>query len=300
MLCSCGRVLLAEGDADKKAIADLTRQANEQSGVIAELTRAKVAQLRAELKAEQAFAKALKSARADIVDSLDNALTLINPSSLAQLSNDELTDLILNAGLGNAIDVFIDQQDKIRDSIEATLNTVEPTFNYQSIAPQVDALQIQSSTAVFDDIIIPMYQKSIRESLRDIALEIPATVALSNLQMRMKKSEGSALTEVRTKISQYGRGVTAVAAKAAGLNNYLYTGPKDGITRPFCRQLINLVVSERQMSRLNNGQGLNVITSGGGYNCRHSWSPVSEGFIKAAKLKRATDDDINEANKDAK
>ena len=52
--------------------------------------------------------------------------------------------------------------------------------------------------------------------------------------------------------------------------------------------------------KLNNKQGLPVKTGGGGYNCRHSWSPVSEGFIKAAGLDRATTKDISKANTGAK
>jgi len=45
---------------------------------------------------------------------------------------------------------------------------------------------------------------------------------------------------------------------------------------------------------------LPVKTGGGGYNCRHSWSPVSEGFLKAAGLDRATTKDISKANAGAK
>ncbi len=94
--------------------------------------------------------------------------------------------------------------------------------------------------------------------------------------------------------------MTATAGVAAGLKNHLYTGPIDGITRPFCRELVNKVVTDKQLNRLNNNQGLSVITSGGGYNCRHSWSPISNGFVKAAKLDRATPADINRANSKAK
>ena len=55
-------------------------------------------------------------------------------------------------------------------------------------------------------------------------------------------------------------------------------------------------VIENQMKRLRNGQGLPVKTACGGYNCRHSWTPVTEGFIKAANLKRAKGADITKAN----
>jgi len=305
MDCSCGRPMIIglsekRDDADRKAIDDLTRQAKSQSGAIAELTKSKIEQLRAEVAAERAFASALKKSRTEVISELKKALIRIDPTTLASMSNDQLTDLILQSGLAGAIDTFIDQQDKIRDSIGGALNAVDPTFNFDSIAPQIDTLQIQNTNAVFDEIIIPSYQTSIRESLRNIAMEVPIASAMSNLQIRLSKSEGSALTEVRTKISQYGRGVTAVAATAAGLKYNLYTGPRDGITRPFCRELIDLVVSDQQMRRLNNDQGLAVVTSGGGYNCRHSWSPVTEGFIKAAKLTKASNADITKANAKAK
>jgi len=36
------------------------------------------------------------------------------------------------------------------------------------------------------------------------------------------------------------------------------------------------------------------LTSGGGYNCRHSWSPVSKGFIKVMDLTVATDSEIKD------
>jgi len=301
MLCLCGRQIgLSETDADRKAVADLSKQANEQTGAIAELTKARVEQLKAEITAERAFERALKTARGEIIEALENALTVIDPTNLSSMTNDQLTDLILQAGLGNAIDVFIEQQDLISASIKVTLEAVDPAFKFDSILPQIDALQIQSSNAVFDEIIIPIYQKAIRESLRDLTIEVPVQSALSNLQTRMKKSEGSALTEVKTKLSQYGRSINAVASKAAGIKNYLYTGPRDGITRNFCKALINLVVNDQQMKQLNNNQGLNVITSGGGYNCRHSWSPVTEGFITAAKLNRAKKSDIVKANTGAK
>lgn len=303
MLCSCGRPIvvgLSENDADKKAVADLSKQANEQSGPVAELTKARVEQLRAEIAAERAFEQALRKSRGEIVEALENALSIVDPSNLANMTNDQLTDLILQAGLGGAIDVFIEQQDKITSSIKRTFETVDSSFQFNSILPQIDNLQIQSSNAVFDEIVIPIYQKSIRESLRDMTLEIPVQTAISELQTKMKKKEGAALTEVKTEISKYGRRINAVAATAAGLKNFLYTGPRDGVTRNFCRALVNLVVNDQQMKQLNNNQGLNVITSGGGYNCRHSWSPVSEGFIKAAKLNRAKKADIVKANTGAK
>ena len=43
-----------------------------------------------------------------------------------------------------------------------------------------------------------------------------------------------------------------------------------------------------------------VLTRGGGYNCRHSWSPVSEELIESADLDRGTEADVRKANERAR
>ena len=304
MLCSCGQpipTLLAEKeDADKLAVEDLTRQAKSQSGALATLTRARRDQLKAEISAERAFATTLRKARAQLLETVETAIQATNPLTLLNLSDEQLLEFILQGGLGLAVDEFIEQQEQIRLAAEKAMRAVQPNFGFDSMGPQLDTIQATTAQSVFDEVILPSFKTSINDSIRDLIVEVPPSIVMSNLEARLKRSEGRQLTEVKTKISQYGRGITAVAAEAAGLNNYLYTGPRDGITRPFCRALIDLVVSEKQMRRLNNGQGLSVMTSGGGYNCRHSWSPVTEGFIEAAQLTKAKQSDILKANRGAK
>ena len=301
MFCQCGRsVLLAEEDADLKAIDDLNNQSKSSSGVIADLLKTRVEQLKAEVSAERSFKTGLQRSRREIIDLIRTSLTTVSPQALMNLSDEQLLDLMLQGGLGQSIDQFIGDQDDIAESIKSMMSVIEPSFNFNSINSSVDAISLQNANAVFDEIIIPSYRKNIRQALRDINFGTTVDTALSNLQLKMKQSEGAMLTEVRTKISQYGRSISAIAGTGAGLKNYLYTGPRDGVTRKFCSELVNKVVSESQMKRLNNNQGLSVVTSGGGYNCRHSWSPVSEGFIKASKLDRATNADIKNANEGAR
>ena len=302
MTCQCGAVphLLAENDADEEAIADLTRQAKSQSGPLATLTRARRDQLKAEVSAERAFAKALTKARAQLLETVGAAVQAANPLTLLNLNDEQLLEFILQGGLGLAVDEFIEQQDAIREAAERAMKAVQPDFGFNQITPQLDSIQATAAASVFDDVILPDFKRSINESLRDLLVDVPSNIVMSNLEQKLKRSEGRQLTEVKTRISQYGRGVTAAAAEAADMSYYLYTGPMDGITRPFCKQLINLVVSKAQMKRLNNQQGLTVLTSGGGYNCRHSWSPVTLGFIEAADLTKAKGTDITKANSAAR
>jgi hypothetical protein len=302
MTCSCGQpLLLAEKeDADKLAIDDLTRQAKSLKGPMSTLIRARRDQLKAEVSAERTFASTLRKAREQLLETVGVAIQASNPLSLLNLNDEQLLEFILQGGLGLAVDEFIEQQEAIREAAEKAMRAVQPSFGFDSISSQLDSIQATTAQSVFDDVILPSFKTSISQSLRDLLADVPTNIVMSNLEARLKRSEGTQLTEVKTQISQYGRSITAVAAEAAGLDHYLYTGPKDGITRPFCRALIDLVVNSRQMSRLNNGQGLSVKTSGGGYNCRHSWSPVTEGFIEAAQLTKAKQADITKANSGAK
>lgn len=286
-------------DADQLAIDDLSRQVKGERGPVASLIRARRDQLRAEVEAERGFTLALKRARKQIVDLLTMQSVSNDPQLLMSFTDEQILDLILRGGLGLAVDDFIEATTRIRASVEKSLEVIGVDLSPEAI-PQLDLIQAQAASAVFEDVIAPSFTKAVKTSLRSMTLSIPMEIIKSDLERQLEKAEGRQLTEIKTQISEYGRSVTAVAAAAADLNYYLYTGPRDGITRPFCRALINLVVDETQMSKLNNNQGRPVKIACGGYNCRHSWSPVTESFIKAANLERAKASDINDANTGAK
>ena len=299
MRCECGRSvnLLAEGDsADKVAVADLTAQAKEQAGARATLTMAKVEELRAEIKAGEVMARAMGQSRRSLLDTLEAALSISSPEFLLGLPREALADFILQAGFGLTIDDFIEQSDRVAAAALEAIQVLEPTATTASVQAQLDSFRVAAVDAVFQDVIIPDTTKAVREALQGMTLGVSLSASMGRLSDQMQRSEGRQLTELRTKIASYGRQVTAAVGEAAGLNLYLYTGPRDGITRQFCKPLINKVVDDAQMARLNNGQGLPVKLSGGGYNCRHSWSPVSQGFVDAANLTRATAADITKAN----
>ncbi|MGA1717635.1 MAG: hypothetical protein ACO38Q_02390 [Aquiluna sp.] len=302
MRCECGRTvqLLAEGDsADKVAVTDLTAQAKEQSGDRAALTMAKVEELRAEIKAAEVMARAMGQSRKSLLDTLEAALSISSPEFLLGLPREALADFILQAGFGLTIDDFIEQSDRVAAAALEAIQVLEPTATTASVQAQLDSFRVAAVDAVFQDVIIPDTTKAVREALQGMTLGVSLTASMGRLSDQMQRSEGRQLTELRTKIASYGRQVTAAVGESAGLDLYLYTGPRDGITRQFCKPLINKVVDDKQMAALNNGQGLPVKLSGGGYNCRHSWSPVSQGFVDAANLTRATAADIAKANQGA-
>lgn len=68
-----------------------------------------------------------------------------------------------------------------------------------------------------------------------------------------------------------------------GAVKYLYTGPDDKLTRPFCRAHVDRSLTRSQIDTMNNGQLPNVWLTAGGWNCRHQWVPE----IKANQMRQA-------------
>lgn len=86
-------------------------------------------------------------------------------------------------------------------------------------------------------------------------------------------------TELTTAVQGFSRAVTAGKAKDLGFELFIYIGPNDDVTRDFCEGVLAKdppIYTSSEIDSMNNGQGLPVITYGGGYNCRHQWRPISE------------------------
>jgi hypothetical protein len=95
--------------------------------------------------------------------------------------------------------------------------------------------------------------------------------------------EWHAGTYVRTMNMRAGRAMVAGQAKEAGLTWYVYIGPADSKTRPFCLDYVGTALDEQEIESLDNGQTGNVLIDGGGYNCRHQWNPVSDALGKSIR-----------------
>ena len=121
----------------------------------------------------------------------------------------------------------------------------------------------------------------------------------SEVQRITGNARGQAITIGNTILAQAQRQVVIASAGPGQADDetvYVYQGPDDGVTRSFCSELIGLAFTERQIRRLDNGQGLPVMTNGGGWNCRHSWSPMPSSAVRAGGYRFADDSDISRAN----
>lgn len=102
---------------------------------------------------------------------------------------------------------------------------------------------------------------------------------------------GNLETELNTSLQAFSRTMTANKAEELGFELFVYLGPDDSVTRDFCDECLKgkapgvkprsvAIYTRDEIARMNNGQDLDVMTHGGGYNCRHQWRPIDEEEAK--------------------
>ena len=305
MFCtSCGgshhTTLKEDEKGDEIAISDLTSQAKRAPKSLRGLLIARRDQIKAEAKAVASMRKALGVANQALIDAIERAyFTGVSPA-LLDISQEELASFILENGLGVALEGFTSSQGEILDAVLRVIRESDPTFTLEAL-PSIVSIQDRTIKAVFEDVLIPDTSKALKFALSNLIYTDDKDSTIDALSQQLKRATGRQLTEVRTNLGIMGRQVTADAGEAVGLNLFYYSGPLDGLTRAFCVPLVDKVLSKTQINKLNNRSGLgSPLRSGGGYNCRHSFSPVSQGLVTASGMKRAKSSDIQKANDGAK
>jgi inhibitor of KinA sporulation pathway (predicted exonuclease) len=288
-------VTLAEKNADQEAIDDLKKQVqSEANPKMKTLLKSRLDILKKEVEVAKEFEKQLAKSTKKLQEAVTRLMKQGRGDILLNMSPLELKNFLISEGLGDSIAYFEQSQLDIVQLTNEAMKAIDPNFISGDI--NIISSTIQRTVAsVFDDSVIPDLTKAIKNTVNS-ALVIGSTKApLDALASEFLKSVGRNTTQARLKIAEFGRSTQAINAESAGLDLFLYVGPKDGITRPFCRKLVGKVLSKSQINRLNNGQGAGpVLTTGGGYNCRHSWAPISKGFVQVMDLKQTNDDEIKD------
>lgn len=292
---------LAESDGDERALADLASQIREANTARQrDLLRATRAQLRLEASLDKKLRRSLRAAKSAVTDAVRAAADSGDLPALRGMDRDTLSRWLLDAGLG---DLVLDITEAERDTlanVEQLLLASSDGFDVNALEGIGQALADDTISGIIDDVIVPDVQRVVRDALAGAQFTADPSETIGSLDAALRSAEGRQITEARTRITSFGRELTAVAAESAGVDHYLYTGPLDGITRPFCRQLAGKVFTKSQVQDLRNYQIEPPLVRGGGYNCRHTWAPVSEELIESAGLDRGTNADVRRANRAAK
>lgn len=289
---------LSEGDEDQRAIKDLERAIKRLSrGPEKQILQSVKDSIDAQGSLERKFRRGLRTVKKQITDSVGEILETQGPARLSNMSREDLSDWLIGQGLGDLVFDFTDSQQDILASVEKMISATVLGFEIDSIQGVASTVAGNTVADLFEGIIIPDTMRPIRDAVEGAKLTPDPAPVLSQLEISLKSSTGRQLTEARTRLTGYGREMTMFASDAAELEHFLYTGPgPDGIIRGFCKALLNKTFTKKQMNSLNNRQIGSVYQYGGGYNCRHQISPVSEALIEAAGYTVGTMADIKRAN----
>jgi len=265
---------------DKEALQDLKDQIdNEGDVVMKQQLQSKRDILKAEITLEKTIEKSLSRSKAQLIKTVKEVLKGGRGQYLLALSPADLKSFLLRNGLADAVSVFETSQLNITNYVNEMVRAYEPQFNISS-SSILPSILSRTSESLFDDLIIQQTSRSLKDAVYNSSI-IGSDIAIKQMEDELDSSTGKQVSEARTKISQYSRSIISEAATIAGLQHYIYTGPRDGITRPFCKELVGKVLTEDQIKKLGNGSSL---INGGGFNCRHSWSPISKSYLKVKNI----------------
>lgn len=140
-----------------------------------------------------------------------------------------------------------------------------------------------------------------RQASRLSATNLAEEAITRSLGLVKKAALAKAKVLTLTATSAFQRDVVqrATAARSAPTDSeryWVYVGPDDRITRPFCESLAGKAIPDRLLDQLANGQGLPVRRFCGGYNCRHALIPVSERYVAANELEEISTSDVRKIN----
>lgn len=296
-----GRVYRFQDDRRSDDVEDLRREARKRGDDVGELIAIVADRLRSEDNATDEAIRAVRESYDAVIRTLEEAARRpLDPLSVAVLNaNREGLEQILRAN------GLLAGQAGLRDELRRMVELANRSSVVQGVPRGIvafDAPAVRAALARIDEnfwqgkIERPAAQL-IRENLsRALTLEsLPQTIR--TIKDRLETSIARATTEARTEIAIFDRFVSTQTAELGGLRKWIYLGPLDELTRrPFCRALVGKVVSHEQMQELDNGQIPNPLVSGGGWNCRHRWVPMSDAFIERHGLPLATSADIRAAS----
>ena len=95
-------------------------------------------------------------------------------------------------------------------------------------------------------------------------------------------------------LNNYSRSVTRMMMdEASDDTKYIYIGPADEKTRPFCLSAIQAGAITMEEIKSMGGEWAASLTDGGGINCRHGWEPESRDVRGQFYQKEEAEDILN-------
>tara|TARA_Y100000401_G_C8308777_1_gene218488 strand:- start:100 stop:1005 length:906 start_codon:yes stop_codon:yes gene_type:complete len=154
---------------------------------------------------------------------------------------------------------------EVERNIRSHINGVYQKSNQREINELVDFIN--------ENKFITSQKTKVEDAVRKLQTEYAADRAGENL----RKYAGQIAHD---SVMQFHGQFTVKKAKDSGLTHFSYTGTLVRDSRPFCRDMLNRVLTEKEIRDIWNSRSWSGKSSGdpfivrGGYRCRHTWIPT--------------------------
>lgn len=188
----------------------------------------------------------------------------------------QIRDVMTEAGLDEAsLTAVTDPLDQLAESVLKTARIANPAVRVPTSAREaIEAWKTLRLAELLD--VAEGAARAIQRAALDGVLGLrPVEKLVLDVADVLDLSTKQARTVYDTAVSVFSRHMEQIAADGEPEELFLYAGPADDKTRPFCRRWVGKVLERKQIDALDNGQLPDVFATAGGYACRHLWKRVS-------------------------
>lgn len=178
----------------------------------------------------------------------------------------------------------------LRDALERSTSAMQPLFEllgYGTVTPSRRAFLMAVTMGDIElDAIRGRLGQVLFTNLAEAAISpVSPKTLVDVIQQATETSVARAKSAADTAIAGFQRDVAQqVERELPGEVLYLYIGPKDKRTRPFCKARAGKVFRRKDLTDANNQSGLPVMRYAGGYRCRHSIIPITRAIAEQRNL----------------
>lgn len=160
------------------------------------------------------------------------------------------------------------------EDIAASLLRQRPDLAALVARPNIEALKQLHALDLLDE--GDAVSRKLWDSVaRGLFARKPVDDILADVAEVLDRTDAQIATLYDTSVSIFTRQVELLSAGDDPDTRFIYAGPDDDVTRPFCQAHVGQTHTRAEIEALDNGQLDNVLLTGGGYNCRHVWLEVS-------------------------
>lgn len=188
----------------------------------------------------------------------------------------DLAGAIVKAGLNELLD------EAIADRFDDLADTILGNSTIAARAAKLSPVDIEAITAMKELRLADLLdwrdgvaQEAWRITVDGVLGLSPVDNLVADLSELLDTSLPRARTLYDTSVSTFSRQVNLLHATGDPDELFYYAGPVDSITRKFCIERVGKVFTRAEIDEMDNGQLPDVLITGGGYNCRHTFKVVS-------------------------